>query len=115
MSNSIAGRLLLIGFCIAFPLAVSSGDESGCRIQLSKERFMEFFLQMRSQPVFREGKNVGVRVFEKSKTGTGVLPELGLRSGDLVTHFCGVQIHDALSAEATICCKTEPVHDKVEL
>jgi hypothetical protein len=114
MSISIVARFFLLCIAIIFPLAASNGEGNGCKVEVPKERFMDFFSQMRPQPVFRDGKNVGVRIYEKSKPG--VLPELGLRSGDLVTHFCGVEIREALSAEAPVCCKTaEPIRNEVEL
>jgi predicted amidohydrolase len=45
-----------------------------------------------------------------------VLPGLGLRSGDLLTHFCGVKTNDALMVKGDICCTVqEPMRNGVEL
>jgi hypothetical protein len=70
---------------------------------------------MRSNLAFRNGDVVGLRIYEK-KSNPGALAELGLRSDDLVTHFCGIRVDDALSADSAICCAAkEPARDRVEL
>lgn len=112
-SNSAPIRLLTaLGLALAF--AAARGEESACTVKIPRDRLTQFLLQMRSSPAIRNGEIVGFRIYEKSNPG--VLPELGLRSGDLLTHFCGAKINDAFSAEEVICCTVqEPMRNGVEL
>jgi hypothetical protein len=117
MITSNFARILLLaafGLGLAFSASVVRGEESTCTVKIPNDRFMGFLSQMRSNLAFRDGEVVGFRIYEKSNPG--VLAELGLRSDDLMTHFCGVKIHDALSAEEAICCTAqEPMRNGVEL
>lgn len=112
-SNSAPIRLLTaLGLALAF--AAARGEESACTVKIPRDRLTQFLLQMRSSPAIRNGEIVGFRIYEKSNPG--VLPELGLRSGDLLTHFCGAKFNDAFSAKEVICCTVqEPMRNGVEL
>lgn len=110
-------RVFLLGICgisVASAISVARGEENKCAERIPEERFTEFLSQMRFNMSFRNGEIVGFRIYEKSKPG--VLAELGMRSEDLLTHFCGVKVFEAMSAKPTICCKTaEPMRNGVEL
>jgi type II secretory pathway component PulC len=113
ISNSVRTRLLAaLGLALAF--AAARSEESACAVKMPTDRLTGFLLQMRFNPAIRNGEIVGFRIYEKSTPG--VLPELGLRSGDLLTHFCGAKVNDAFSAEEVICCTVqEPMRNGVEL
>ncbi|WP_129640861.1 hypothetical protein [Peristeroidobacter agariperforans] len=112
-SISVRARLLAaLGLGLAF--GAVRGEESVCTAKIPKGYLTDFLLQMRSSPTMRNGEIVGFRIYEKSSPA--VLPELGLRSGDLLTHFCGAKFNDAFSAEEVICCTVqEPMRNGVEL
>jgi hypothetical protein len=112
---STVRTLSLATFSVVLALTASVGrsEESTCTATISHDRFMEFLSQMRSNLAFRNGEVVGLRIYEKSNLG--LLPELGLRSDDLLMRFCGVKIYDALSTEGAICCTAEPMRNSVEL
>ncbi len=79
-----------------------SADASTC-VKVPRERFVAFIEQMRPNPVFRNGETVGYRVYER--TSGNKLAALGLKSGDLLTHFCGLPITDVWMGEGDLCCK----------
>jgi type II secretory pathway component PulC len=110
-----SGRIrLLTALSLALAFAAVGAEESACAVKMPRDRLKEFLLQMRSNPAIRDGEIVGFRIYEKSNSG--VLPELGLRSGDLLTHFCGAKLNDAFSAKEVICCTVEePMRNGVEL
>lgn len=59
---------------------------------------------MRPQPVFRNGEQAGFRIYEFR--GQNKLPALGLRQGDLLTHFCGLPVSEIFfRSEGDLCCK----------
>lgn len=115
MTTSISIRIrVLAALGIALAFGAVRGEESACAAKIPRDRLTDFLIQMRSNPTVRNGEIVGFRIYEKSSPE--VLPELGLRSGDLLTHFCGVKLHDAFSAEEAICCTIrEPMRNGVEL
>jgi hypothetical protein len=76
--------------------------------------FSDFFAPIKPNLAFADGNVVGFRIYRK-KSPPGALEGLGLRPDDLVTHFCGVRIHEVLGAEGPICCKTKPIPHRVEL
>jgi type II secretory pathway component PulC len=105
---------LFAALSLALAFTVARGEESSCAVTVPRERLTEFLKQMRFNPAIRNGEIVGFRIYEKSNTG--VLPELGLRSGDLLTHFCGARVNDAFSGDEAICCSVqEPMRNGVEL
>jgi type II secretory pathway component PulC len=104
--------LAVLGLALAS--ATVRAEKPACAVEIPRGRLTQFLLQMRSNPAIRDGEIVGFRIYEKS--APGVLPELGLRSGDLLTHFCGVSFNDAFSAKEAICCTVqEPMPNGVEL
>jgi type II secretory pathway component PulC len=115
MITSISARTrLLAALGLALASTAVGGEESACAVKIPRDRLTEVLLQMRSSPTIRNGEIVGFRIYEKSSPG--VLPELGLRSGDLLTHFCDAKFNDAFSAEEVTCCTVqEPMRNGVEL
>jgi hypothetical protein len=111
-------RILLLAcfsIGIAYGCSEASANESQCTVRVPKDLFNEFFSQMHSNLAFRNGEVVGFRIYEK-KSNPGAMAELGLLADDLVTHFCGIRLNDALSADSAICCiAKEPTRNRVEL
>ena len=94
-------------------LSSSGGAAQGATghcMTFKRDRFNEFFAQMRSQTVFGGTGLVGWRVYGPPE----VLQSLGMRPRDLITHFCGVALKDAVSTEGDIRCRTA-VGDTVAL
>jgi hypothetical protein len=92
-------------------LEAAKRRDEGCKL-VARERFESFFSQIRPQPVFANGRNVGWRVYERHNQNA--LPSLGLRQQDLVTHFCGASIAEITGVSGSICCD-DMVKDSVKL
>jgi hypothetical protein len=107
---SIYARLVVATLSVVAFRALAEPPQ--CSFALSEKRFTDFFSQMHSNLAFRNGKVVGFRVYDHAKSDA--LLSLGLRSEDLVTHFCGVGIDKILSASGDICC-AEAVGETVQL
>ena len=91
----------------------SSARNNGCAV-IERERFDAFFFdqKVRPQPVYVNGELYGWRVYEQ--VDSKVLPQLGLRVGDLVTHFCGVKLPEIVNGNGKFCCGS-PLTDTVVL
>jgi hypothetical protein len=84
-------------------IALSSTAAERC-VQVPRERFDAFISQMRPQPVFSNGEQIGFRIYEFS--GRNKLPEIGLQQGDLLTHFCGLPVAGIFFGDKVdLCCK----------
>ena len=80
---------------------------AGCAA-IERAQFESFFFgqKIRPQPVYSGGGLYGWRVYEEANSK--VLPELGLRARDLVTHFCGVEVSSILDGNGENCCSIPP-------
>jgi type II secretory pathway component PulC len=95
-----SGALIL---ALAVAASSTAAEHQRC-VQVPRERFNTFMMQMRQQPVFRSGGIIGYRIYEFA--GRNKLPALGLQQGDLITHFCGLPVAEVfMGDEGDLCCK----------
>src|SRR5262245_26047803 len=96
----VGGTLVL---AVAIAASSTAAEHERC-VQVPRERFDAFMMQMRPQPVWRSGETIGYRIYELP--GGNKLPALGLQQGDLLTHFCGLPVTEVfLGSKGDLCCK----------